>query len=56
MEQTQTVLTVQRTAEPSGEDRPWLDIKDVDMEALAEEIVALLKKEVWQEQDRHGRL
>ncbi len=27
---------------------------EIDLKALAEEIVALLKKEVWQEQDRRG--
>jgi hypothetical protein len=44
-----------RSAEDSDDEtNPPIDIEDIDLQALAEEVYALLKQELWLERERRG--
>lgn len=40
--------------EDEDEDGPGVDMEDIDLQALAEEVIALLKRELWLERERRG--
>lgn len=43
-----------RSEDEDGEDDELIDIEDIDLQALAEEVVALLKQELRVEDERRG--
>jgi hypothetical protein len=44
-----------RSAEDSDDETDRsIDIEDIDLQALAEEVYALLKQELWSERERWG--
>lgn len=50
----QSAQVVQRTGESPVEDSPPLAIEALDLQALAEEVVTLLREELWLEHERLG--